>query len=319
MNGIFFLIFAFFTVFLSIKLSCYADELSKRDSVNNAVVGGIVLAGVTALPEFVTCFSAITINNVSLAMGDVLGSTIFNFFMVCVFDIIFIKKMFFCKISSFHNLTLILLMLNYIVIFLCCLFFKTFTLFLIGFPSLFIFISYVFYIFSMSKSDDDVIVNDNRGFDEHLVLKLVITSILLVLSSLLLTIVVNNLSVVYPFFSSGFLGAIFLGITTSLPEVVTFYTLISINNYDLAFSNIIGSNMFNLLVLAFGDLIVSKSIYRFYDRDILVIVILGFIFSLLCLFANKRKMFNSSKVRYASVSFIVVFLYLFFWIANFYK
>lgn len=319
MNGIFFLIFAFFTVFLSIKLSCYADELSKRDSVNNAVVGGIVLAGVTALPEFVTCFSAITINNVSLAMGDVLGSTIFNFFMVCVFDIIFIKKMFFCKISSFHNLTLILLMLNYIVIFLCCLFFKTFTLFLIGLPSLFIFISYIFYIVSMSKSDDAVIVNDNRGFDEHLVLKLVITSMLLVLSSLLLTIVVNNLSVIYPFFSSGFLGAIFLGITTSLPEVVTFYALIGINNYDLAFSNIIGSNMFNLLVLAFGDLIVSKSIYRFYDRDILVIVILGFIFSLLCLFANKRKMFNSSKVRYASVSFIVVFLYLFFWIANFYK
>lgn len=319
MNGIFFLIFAFFTVFLSIKLSWYADEFSKRGSVNNAVIGGIVLAGVTALPEFVTCFSAITINNVSLAMGDVLGSTIFNFFMVCVFDIIFVRKMFFCKVSSFHNLTLCLLMLNYIVIFLCCLFFKTFTLFLIGLPSLFIFISYIFYIVSMSRSDDVVIVNDNRSLNDYLVLKLVITSILLVLSSLLLTIVVNNLSVIYPFFSSGFLGAIFLGITTSLPEVVTFYTLINVNNYDLAFSNIIGSNMFNLLVLAFGDLIISKSIYSFYDRDILIIVVLGFIFSLLCLFANKRKMFNSSKIRYVSVSFIVVFLYLFFWIANFYK
>lgn len=316
MNGIFFLIFAFFTVFLSIKLSCYADELSKRDSVNNAVVGGIVLAGVTALPEFVTCFSAITINNVSLAMGDVLGSTIFNFFMVGVFDIIFIKKMFFCKISSFHDFTLVLLMLNYIVIFLCCLFFKTFTLFLIGVPSLFIFISYIFYIVSISKKSDVVIVNDNRGLDETLVLKLVITAILLVLSSLLLTIVVNNLSFVYPFFSSGFLGAIFLGITTSLPEVVTFYTLISVNNYDLAFSNIIGSNMFNLLVLAFGDLIVSKSIYSFYDRDILIIVILGFVFSLLCVFANKRRLFNLSKIRYGIVSFIIVFLYLFFWIAN---
>ena len=301
MNGIFFLIFAFFTVFLSIKLSCYADELSKRDSVNNAVVGGIVLAGVTALPEFVTCFSA---------------STIFNFFMVCVFDIIFIKKMFFCKISSFHDFTLVLLMLNYIVIFLCCLFFKTFTLFLIGVPSLFIFISYIFYIVSISKKSDVVIVNDNRGLDETLVLKLVITAILLVLSSLLLTIVVNNLSFVYPFFSSGFLGAIFLGITTSLPEVVTFYTLISVNNYDLAFSNIVGSNMFNLLVLAFGDFIVPKSIYSFYDRDILIIVILGFVFSLLCVFANKRRLFNLSKIRYGIVSFIIVFLYLFFWIAN---
>lgn len=75
------------------------------------------------------------------------------------------------------------------------------------------------------------------------------------ISSVLLTIVVNNISIAHPSFSSSFLGAIFLGITTSLPEVVTFYALINIKSYDIAVSNIIGSCLFNLLVLAIGDIV----------------------------------------------------------------
>ena len=80
-----------------------------------------------------------------------------------------------------------------------------------------------------------------------MVLKLVVTAIFMVMSSVILTVIVNNLSVIYPSFSSSFLGAIFLGITTSLPEVITFYTLVTIKSYDLALSNILGSNLFNFI------------------------------------------------------------------------
>ena len=84
---------SFLTVFLSIKLSYYADSLSKTSGVSRALIGGIVLAGVTSLPELVTCFSAIFVGNPLLAMGDVLGSNLFNLFMVCFFDLVFLKKM----------------------------------------------------------------------------------------------------------------------------------------------------------------------------------------------------------------------------------
>ena len=43
MNEILFLIFAFLTVFLSVKLSYYADRLSKTSLVSGALIGGIVL------------------------------------------------------------------------------------------------------------------------------------------------------------------------------------------------------------------------------------------------------------------------------------
>ncbi len=314
MNEIFFLVFAFLSVFFSIKLSYYADLLSRSGLVSRAFVGGIVLAGVTALPEFVTCFSSVFLGNLSLAMGDVLGSNLFNFFMICVFDIVFIKKMLFCNISSSHNVTLVLLIICYLFLFVFSSFFS-FNLLFIGVPSLVIFFVYIFYVLFVT-SRNSCFINDSFVDTKFLVLKLVITSICMVLSSLILTVIVNNLSFIYPSFSSSFLGAIFLGVTTSLPEVVTFYTLVSVGNYDLAFSNIFGSNMFNLLVLGFADVISGGSIYSFVDKSSLLIILLGFVFSCICLFVNSRKSYCFG-IRYICFSLLVVLLYLGFWMVNF--
>ncbi len=318
MNEIFFLFFAFLTVFLSIKLSYYADVLSKTGKISNALVGGIVLAGVTSLPEFVTCFTAVFASNPALAMGDVLGSNLFNFFMICVFDLFFVRKMIFRFSSSKHNVTLFLLIVNYVFLFLFCTVFLKFNFSYIGVPSLVIFCTYLFYVFIVSKGEDDsVIIRNSCIRVNNVVLKLIVTAICMVLSSLLLTIIVNNLSLLYPSFSSSFLGAIFLGVTTSLPEVVTFYALINVNNYDLALANIIGSNMFNMLVLALADLFCfSGSIYSFSESGTVLIILFGLVFSSLCLFSNCRKG-NVSFFRYLLISLVVVLLYLGFWIVNF--
>lgn len=316
LNEILFLIFAFLTVFLSVKLSYYADRLSKTSLVSGALIGGIVLAGVTSLPEFVTCFSAIIVGNPALAIGDVLGSNLFNIFMICFFDVIFIRKMIFSKTARSHNLVLLILIVNYLILYLCISKIVDFSLLSIGIPSIVILITYIIYIKSIPKFvDNDVTINDIG--DNHLVLKLVVTAIFMVMSSVILTVIVNNLSVIYPSFSSSFLGAIFLGITTSLPEVITFYTLVTIKSYDLALSNILGSNLFNLLVLAVGDILVTGySIYNFSDRDTISIVILGLLFTLICLISNNRKNVRNS-LAYVVLSLGVIVLYLFFWINNF--
>ena len=316
MNEIFFLLFAFLTVFLSIKLSYYADSLSKCSNVSKALIGGIVLAGVTSLPELVTCFSAIFVGNPTLAMGDILGSNIFNIFMVCFFDIIFIKKMFFLETSQSHNRIIVFLILNYIVLYLFVSKLLDFSVFSIGIPSIVIIISYFLYLRGASSFEEEKVVINDAGSSRGLVTKLVITSVLMVFSSVFLTIIVNKFSVIYPSFSSSFLGAIFLGVTTSLPEVVTFYTLISIKSYDLGLLNILGSNLFNLLVLSIGDIITfNDSIYNFSDKDTILITILGLLFSFICLIINMRKKVKS-KFSYIMFSFVVVGLYLFFWLSK---
>lgn len=317
MNEIFFLIFAFLTVFLSIKLSYYADLLSKTSGVSKALVGGIVLAGVTSLPEFVTCFSAMVVDNPALAIGDIIGSNLFNLFMICFFDIVFIKKMIFLNTSRLHNIVILILILNYLALYFFVSKIFDFSLLSIGFPSILIIATYILYLKKIPKFEVDSYVINEDGSSKKTAVKLVIVSLCMVISSVLLTIVVNNISIAHPSFSSSFLGAIFLGITTSLPEVVTFYALINIKSYDIAVSNIIGSCLFNLLVLAIGDIVfLGYPVYMFSDNDTLILVILGLLFLVSCLIINYRKRCKN-LFSYGFISFLVIVVYLVFWLSKF--
>ncbi len=317
MNEIFFLIFAFLTVFLSIKLSYCADLLSKTSGVSKALVGGIVLAGVTSLPEFVTCFSAMVVDNPALAIGDIIGSNLFNLFMICFFDIVFIKKMIFLNTSRLHNIVILILILNYLALYFFVSKIFDFSLLSIGFPSILIIATYILYLKKIPKFEVDSYVINEDGSAKKTVVKLAIASLCMVISSVLLTIIVNNISIAHPSFSSSFLGAIFLGITTSLPEVVTFYALINIKSYDIAVSNIIGSCLFNLLVLAIGDIVfLGYPVYMFSDNDTLILVILGLLFLVSCLIINYRKRCKN-LFSYGFISFLVIVVYLVFWLSKF--
>lgn len=308
-----FLLFAFFTVFLSIKLSYYADLLSKTSKVSKALIGGILLAGVTALPEFVTCLSAVFLANPALALGDVLGSNFFNIFIIAFFDLFFLKKFMFRKLSKNHYIVYILLITNYIFMYLFAHDLLSLSLLGIGLPSLIIFITYFIYVRKIASNDSKDLEKDSSKNVKNLPLKLFIAALLMVISSIFLTFLVNKISLMYPAFSSSLIGAILLGITTSLPEVITFYTLITLNNYDLAQANIIGSNLFNLFVLGVSDFFLkSSSIYTYFDNDSLLILKLGILATSLC-FIHHFKKFNSKKFLYLLPSLAIVFCYLIFW------
>ena len=314
MSEILFLLFAFFTVFLSIKLSYYVDYLNKHHKVNGFLLAGIFLAGVTSLPEFVTCFSAVFVDNYLLAVGDILGSNIFNIFMICVFDLFFIKKKMFAKLKTNHNLIFILLLINYFVLYLFVGSLSNISLGLIGIPTLCIFTTYFYYLYKLSVTEEKKIVRINDNMSNNITVKVIITVIFMIFSSIILTIIVNKIAYNHPHFSSSFLGAIFLGITTSLPEVITCYSLISINSYDLALDDIIGSNFFNLLILAISDLFLKKTCLFFYsDTGVVTLIILGICFTLVG-YINSNKWF---RFCYGFFSLAVVVVYLIYWTVNF--
>ncbi len=313
---IFFFIFAFLTVFLSIRLSVLSDYLSNNSKISKAFIGGILLAGITALPEFVTCLSSLLVDNPSLALGDVLGSNMFNIFMICFFDFIYIKKRFFGEIGSNHVNVYLFLIINYCFILFNMLFGNFLSLGIIGFPSLVIFITYICYVLFLSNDNEEV-ESEKVCKSRHLGLRLVLVAVFLVFFSTLLTITVDKISVLYPNFSGSILGAILLGITTSLPEVITFFTLFKMKSYNMALANIIGSNLFNLLVLAIGDLIlVGANIYTYFDFTTIILVVICILFSVINLIQIKK----GKKINvfgYGFLSFLVILVYMLFWFIHF--
>lgn len=313
MELILFLFLAGLTVFLSFRLSYYADLLNKTTNISGVFIGGILLAGITSLPELVTCLSSIFLNNPYLAIGDILGSNFFNIAMMCFFDILFIKTMFYNYTKNRYYLIYVLLILNYLIMYLFMGGTFNLEIFNIGLPSFIIIITYIFYLKNAKeeKTKKEVITTK-----EHVLLKFFLVGLFMVIVSILLTLVVNLIAGKNPNVASSFIGAILLGITTSMPEVITFIALVKMKSFDLALSDIIGSNLFNLLILAIGDIFLkNKEIYYFVDKESMFLLIFGFILTILSFYQNNRKVVKN-KFVYIIPSLIGVLLYAYYIVIN---
>lgn len=313
MELVLFLFLAGLTVFLSFKLSYYADLLNKTTNISGVFIGGILLAGLTSLPEFVTCLSSIFLNNPYLAIGDILGSNFFNISIMCLFDILFIKTMFYNYTKNKYYIIYLLLIINYFIMYLFMGGIFNLELFNIGIPSFIIIISYIIYLKKAQEKDSKKEIIKTK---EHVLLKFLIVGILMVIVSIFLTLIVNLIADKNPNVASSFIGAILLGITTSMPEVITFIALIKMKSFDLALSDIIGSNLFNLLILAIGDIFLkNKEIYYFVDKESMFLLVFGFILTILSFYQNNRKVVKN-KLIYIIPSLIGVLLYIYYIVIN---
>lgn len=309
MELVLFLFLAGLTVFLSFRLSYYADLLNKTTNISGVFIGGILLAGITSLPELVTCLSSIFLNNPYLAIGDILGSNFFNIAMMCFFDILFIKTMFYNYTKNRYYLIYVLLILNYLIMYLFMGGTFNLEIFNIGLPSFIIIITYIFYL---KNAKEEETKKEVITIKEHVLLKFFLVGLFMVIVSILLTLVVNLIAGKNPNVASSFIGAILLGITTSMPEVTTFIALVKMKSFDLALSDIIGSNLFNLLILAIGDIFLkNKEIYYFVDKESMFLLIFGFILTILSFYQNNRKVVKN-KLVYIIPSLMGILLYAYY-------
>ena len=308
MEGIFFLVLAFLTAFCSIKLSTYGDAISKQTKLGSALIGGLLIASITSLPEFVTSISAVLIDNPSLSLGDILGSNMFNIFILAIYNIVLFKKSIFKNTSSKYIFECVILLIEYIIILIAS------YINFVDLCTIFLFILYGIYMIKVLKNNEED--NSNFSNESHPIIKFIICATVLIILSVLLTLQADKIAHMYPKISSSTIGAILLGITTSLPEVVSTLALLQMNNYNMAISNILGSNIFNFLVLALSDLFVkntdiyhysNKYTYMYLYGGIIVITLLS-----TCILSKTK-----NKLFYFLVSLVMSFGYLLVWYFQF--
>ena len=301
MDGILFLVLACLTAFVSIKLSYYGDILSKQTKISTAFIGGLLIAAVTSLPEFVTSISAVILDNPSLSFGDILGSNMFNIFALSIYNLFFFKKFIFSNSKSTFLHECLILLIEYIFILLNLRILTTIVLFIL----------YFLYAFKVSKTENKEIQETKT--EKYPLLKFIIVGILLIILSILLTLQADKLTHTYPHISSSTIGAILLGITTSLPEVVSTFALIKYDNYDMAIANILGSNIFNFLVLSISDLFNDNSIYNMVDINSKMYLYGGILVTILLLGSLIKK----NKFLSVVLSIIISLSYLIVWYFQF--
>ena len=320
-----YLLLAFIVIYATSKLSYFVDELDKKTHISGAVIGGVLLATITSMPEFITSItSTVGLHEPALAFGNVFGSNVFNILILAVADIIFLKQMFFNQVKT-QKTTNMLVIIMY-VIFLVPLLLSTFTSvdydtftfgFLITFNllSIIILVVYVLSIRSMNGEETEQSEETSVYIYKKIGVMFGLWSLVVIVSSYFVTIVADNLGTELNL-SVSFAGAIFLGVATSLPEMTAVMTLMKLRNHEAALGNIIGSNIFNMTIISVVDIInVKEDIFNELTvgtetrGNVSLLLISGLISSIILMFALLRKK-AYNKFTYIIPSILIIIVYI---------
>ncbi len=269
-------------VYSSKKISDCVDNLDKLTNIGGALIGGVFLAAVTSLPELITSISSSVMGEPGLVFGNILGSNLFNMFILAIVDIVFIKHMFMNKIKTLRKTNMFTIIMYVVILVPLALYqffefnaFKYINIHLFNFINLSVISIIIVLIYGFSikalasdqvidnDSDDEVVrkpkeeIPNRKALVKREILKFLGFSVLLVGFSILLTMTVDCLADQLDLGKS-VAGALFLGAATSLPEMTAVIQLVRLRNYDAACGNVIGSNVFNFTILSVVDIIYGK-------------------------------------------------------------
>ena len=323
------------------------DEFDQRTNLSGALIGGILLAAITSLPEFITSIVSTTIlNQPGLAFGNIFGSNFFNLVILAVMDLFFLRKYLYNKIQNLSkvnnivNITYFVVLLPFVInIFLNTevfgprldntFFFIVTNATLLGFSLMSVAIMVLYYLSARSLQSD---VQEDEEEDtpgrfanvknKSLIVMFVVTSSVLVVGAYFLTGTTNNIAI-QTGLNASFVGALFLGVATSLPELASVYALLKLGNFNAAAGGVIGSNMFNFTIIAVVDAFVDRNVISLITNDPLVssnaltLLILGLINSLILTMAMNRKIRKRESIFYAVPSVLIITNYIAYLVLSF--
>lgn len=264
-------------VLFSVKASDYVDLLDKKTSLSGAFIGGIMLSAVTSLPELFTSISStVLIHQPGLCLGNILGSDLFNMAMLSFFLLIFARTFREGRLSASHRMVTVFVFVCYLVMILNWLGILRIQFLSISLSSVITVVMYILSIRYMSAEDSE----DSNEEDTspltvpQIAVRFVLVSIGIVVLSIAITYITDAISIRLHL-GQGMAGALFLGIATSLPEASSTVALLRMKNVDIAFGNIVGSNIFNFIIMAVVDILYRGSVYDFSDPQTVVLMLCG--------------------------------------------
>ncbi|MHB8109324.1 MAG: sodium:calcium antiporter [Syntrophorhabdaceae bacterium] len=262
-TGIGFLLCTGLIVYSGIGLSKYADVLAEKTRLGRSWTGFVLLAMITSLPELITGVSAAIEQLPDIAVGNVTGSCVFNLFTLALIDL-GRKKSISSQAHHGHIISggfgIILLTLISLSLFLGDRL-KSFGW--IGPYSLVFFSLYVVAMRLMYNYEHRQVTEFLEDVAEGLkyremkfskaLIRFGFHSLVVVVAAMFLPGLAAELAEMTGL-GQTFVSNIFLTIATALPELVVSFAAVRMGSIDLAVGNLLGSNIFNIVILGIDDL-----------------------------------------------------------------
>lgn len=274
-----------------------ASSIAKKFKISNLVIGLTVVAFGTSLPEFLISAISSFQGSANLAIGNVIGSNITNTLLIlgigAIITPIVVKKNTISNEIPFSVLAVLS------VVFLANDFLldnaSTSSITRADGLTLLLFFSiFIYYTFGLSKVKRTIV--DSLERDNISKYSNLYSASIIILGMLGLFVggkwIVDGVSSIAALlgFSDKFIALTFVSIGTSLPELATSVSAARKNKVDMALGNIIGSNIFNLLLVLGGSATIMPIYYSLSMNTDMFILFGISVLLLVLVFAGKKNM-----------------------------
>jgi cation:H+ antiporter len=266
-----------------------ASALAKKYKVSDLVIGLTIVAFGTSAPELVVNCIASVKGYSDIVLGNILGSNNFNLFIILGLSglILPIKVQ---SSTSWKEIP-ISLFVSVLLLFLLNDFVFTGTSYssrLDALILLVLFFLFLYYVFNQMKNDPQTVTIENQKSTVKIWGLIIIGLGGLILGGQL--VVVNSVEIANTLgVSDKIIGLTIVAAGTSLPELVTSIVAATKKNSDIAIGNVIGSNIFNiLLILSISSLIRPIEYNPKFNLDLLILIG-GTVFLFTSMLTGQRK------------------------------
>ncbi len=300
------------TVIAGYYLACLGDTIAEETGFGHNIVGFVLLAAITSLPELSTSITGASLGQAKLVFGNMVGSNIFN---VLIIGLILIGMG--GKIRADGHVRNVLsgamgIAMAGIAGMLIVLKADYSGIVLIGAYLVMMAIHYRFErkeIFSVEGPAPAFYFQKLAP----VYLKFLFFSVIIVIAGYLMTGVCDRIAVT-PFQMGGtvlvlgrtFVGQMFLAVATSLPELIVSFSAVKLGKIDMAYANVFGSNIFNMAILGIsalvyrGNMFADVGIHIYFSFFVFILMVSIAIISL------KYKMQN--RIRWDGLAILSLFL-----------
>jgi cation:H+ antiporter len=255
-------------------LTRFADRIAGLTKAGRLLIGSILLAGATSLPELTVDINAVRLGAPDLAVGDLVGSSLFNLLILALIDLSRQSRgQLFSRMAAAHALSgtasIALTALAAISI-LASRHWAELTFGGASFGCIAILVAYAFAARLMFY-DQQISAQQSEGRDKKATTRagsMTLQKAVVGFSASAAAIVIAG-----PFMAESaerlaalsglgdtFVGSTLVAFCTSLPELVATITAVRLGAFDLAIGNIYGSNAFNMVLLLPLDLFFPGSL-----------------------------------------------------------
>lgn len=305
------------------------DVLARRTGMGQGFAGMLLLGGIVSLTEISTVSTAAFTGTPLLALNNLLGSESINLFLLAAVDPLSGREAltsFIANPAMLFQATLVIVLLAFVALAMAT---GDQPIFGVGLWSTTLFLLCLGALWMSSQYERRAawVASGQRGTTEEdskeqasvdaasdgsiklLIVKLIAVSTVIFAAGFLLSMSGDALAE-QSGLGTSFVGFVLVGISTSLPELSTISAAVRLKRHEMAVGDILGSNLFNLLLIFLTDIIyVGDPVLNHVGRFEIVASLLGIVMTgILLLGLLERRHHTVFKMGYDSAAMLAVFL-----------